>query len=56
VAGGAGFLKNELRIRINVNKMKRVVINTYQIGLVFRNGAYLRMLKAAATGFGRRKR
>ena len=26
--------------------MKRVVINTYQIGLVFRNGAYLRMLKA----------
>lgn len=26
--------------------MKRVVINTYQVGLVFRNGAYLRMLKA----------
>jgi regulator of protease activity HflC (stomatin/prohibitin superfamily) len=28
--------------------MKRVVINTYQIGLVFKNGAYLRMLKAGS--------
>jgi hypothetical protein len=25
--------------------MKRVIINAYQIGLVFKNGAYLRMLK-----------
>ena len=28
--------------------MKRIIINTYQIGLVFKNGAYKRMLKEGA--------
>jgi regulator of protease activity HflC (stomatin/prohibitin superfamily) len=51
VIGGVGFLKKEFGTRINVNKMKRVVINTYQVGLVFRNGAYLRMLKEGAHWF-----
>jgi regulator of protease activity HflC (stomatin/prohibitin superfamily) len=38
----AFFIKDLLK----KDKMKRVVINTSQIGLVFKNGAYKRMLKA----------
>jgi regulator of protease activity HflC (stomatin/prohibitin superfamily) len=45
VIGGAGFLKMDIKTRINANKMKRVVINTYQVGLVFKKGAYKRTLK-----------
>ena len=45
VAGAVGSTKTDFKTRINAKKMKRVVINTYQIGLVFKNGAYKRMLK-----------
>ena len=43
-----GFLKQKLKQPIKTKTMKRVIINTYQIGLVFKKGAYKRMLKEGA--------
>lgn len=40
---GGHFNKNNQQI--NLNTMKKVMINAYQIGLLYKNGTYVRMLK-----------
>jgi len=49
--GNTGFLKQDLISAsskicwLNKNKMKQVKITAYQVGLVFKNGVYKRMLQ-----------
>ena len=46
----AGFLKKKVKT-LNRNKMKQVKVNAYQVGLVFKNGEYKKMVLAGSYWF-----